>query len=272
MDKLDITFLGTGTSTGTPMVACPCRICHSTNSKDKRLRTSVYIEYKNLKIIIDTGPDLRTQLLRSKIDSCDFAILTHPHSDHLNGIDDLRPFTFFPSRKNLPVFAHSSHMNDIINRFDYIFKREEIFNDKNPYLGGGLPLLNLFPIESINNHYPDLGLEVILLPHGNSMTSGLIFGNKLAYLIDCHEIPIEALRKLQIRKLDCVIIDCLQMTDHPSHLTINKSFNYLEQIFPNQGILIHMNHNLGHEELEKLANDNFNFPVFPAYDQLKITI
>ena len=272
MDKLNITFLGTGTSTGIPIVGCPCHICHSSNEKDKRLRTSIFVEYKGYHFIIDTGPDLRTQLLRSNINKCDFAIITHGHSDHLNGIDDLRPFTFFPKRQTLPVFAHPIHKDTITNRFDYIFKRDEIFNAKNPYLGGGLPLLNLHPIDELNSKFSKLNMDYVMLPHGNGETMGLIIDNKLGYLIDCHEIPAKALQKIKSLNLECVIIDCLQKEDHPSHLTLKQSFDYLSIIRPKKGILIHMNHDLGHEELENLAKDHFDFPVAPAFDQMRICI
>ena len=210
MGQLNITFLGTGTSTGIPIVACPCLTCHSTNEKDKRLRTSIFVEYKGHHFIIDTGPDLRTQLLRSNIQRCDFALITHGHSDHLNGIDDLRPFTFFPERRTLPVYAHPKHMDTISNRFDYIFKRDKIFNAKNPYLGGGLPLLNLHPIEEVHSTFYGVNIDYVMLPHGNGETTELVIDNRLAYLIDCHEIPPKALQKLKNLKLECVIIDCLQ--------------------------------------------------------------
>ena len=120
-------FLGTGTSTGIPIVGCQCSVCTSSNKKNNRLRSSVYIKTKKgFSFIIDTGPDLRTQLLRSKVQELDFAILTHDHADHIHGLDDLRPFTFFPKKREIPVFCHSAHFSKIQNKFDYIFKRKEI--------------------------------------------------------------------------------------------------------------------------------------------------
>lgn len=272
MNKFEITFLGTGTSTGSPIVGCDCKVCISKDPRDNRLRTSLHVKFNGLEFIIDTGPDLRTQLLRENIRRCDFAIITHDHSDHLHGIDDLRPFTFLPKRKTLPVFCHQTHLEKIKNRFDYIFKRDEIFNSKNPYLGGGLPLLNLHDISTINDQFPKLDIQTALIPHGTGKTTGLIFQDKFAYFIDCHEIPEDAVQKLRDLNLKCLIIDCLQPADHPSHLTIEKSFKYLEMIRPERGILIHMNHDILHTKLEKMATQRFSYPVTPAYDGLKIQV
>jgi phosphoribosyl 1,2-cyclic phosphate phosphodiesterase len=273
MNKFNITFLGTGTSTGTPIIGCPCNVCHSRDPKDNRLRTSLHINYgEGLNFIIDTGPDLRTQLLRESLSACDFAIITHDHSDHLHGIDDLRAFTFFPTRKSLPVFSHPIHAQTIANRFDYIFKREQVFNDKNPYLGGGLPLLNLHSIEKFSHFFPQLKIDIFKLPHGSGYTTGLLFDRRFAYLIDCHEIPHSAVQELSSLNLDCLIIDCLQPDPHPSHLTIGKSFEYIKSIKPKMAYLIHMNHDISHTELETMANEQFKHPVIPSFDGLQITV
>lgn len=273
MENIELIFLGTGTSTGIPILGCHCNVCKSTNKKNNRLRTSIFINYKNkYHFIVDTGPDLRTQLLRENIERCDFAIITHDHSDHLNGIDDLRPFTFLPKRHPLPVFSHLTHHNNIEKKFDYIFKRDQIFNARNPYLGGGLPLLNLHSIDEITQFFPDIFIDPILLPHGSGKTMGLLINNQLGYLIDCHEIPGESVAKLNKANLDCLIIDCLQLNDHPSHLTVEKAFNYIEKIAPKKAYLTHMNHDLDHEVLQNMANQRFKFPVFVAFDQLKIKV
>ena len=273
MEKIKITFLGTGTSTGIPMIGCPCNVCQSNNEKNKRLRTSIYVEYGELlKFIVDTGPDLRTQLLRENITKCDFAIITHDHSDHLHGIDDLRPFTFLPSRRTLPVFCHPLHSKVVENKFNYIFKRDEVFNKSNPYLGGGLPLLNLHDINEIEQLFPKINIENVVLPHGSGHTTGLIIDKRFAYIIDCHEIPEDTVRKLQSYNLECLVIDCLQRQSHPSHLSLNKSFEYIQRISPKSCYLIHMNHDLEHEELEKLAQKTFKFHVAPAFDRQQLNI
>jgi len=273
MKKMEITFLGTGTSTGIPMIGCHCPTCTSTNKKNNRLRTSIFINYKNhYHFVIDTGPDLRTQLLRENINKCDFAIITHDHSDHLHGIDDLRPFTFFPKRHSLPVFCHQTHHRKIENKFDYIFKRDQVFNAKNPYLGGGLPLLNLHLVEEISNFFPEILIEPMMLPHGSGQTMGLLLDNRVAYLIDCHEVPSSHLKRLKEQQLECLIIDCLQLEAHPSHLTVDKCFDYIEEISPKQAFLIHMNHDLEHEALQDMATNRFSIPVTVAYDQLKIKV
>tara|TARA_B100000886_G_scaffold333425_1_gene287456 strand:- start:313 stop:1134 length:822 start_codon:yes stop_codon:yes gene_type:complete len=273
MKKFQVTFLGTGTSTGTPIIGCKCTVCMSKDSKDKRTRTSVYIKTSDgTSFVIDTGPDLRHQLLRENIDSCDFAIITHDHSDHLHGIDDLRPFTFLPKRRSMPVFSSNIHIPRISSRFDYIFKREELFNKRNPYRGGGLPLLNLHSLDELSSFFPDLEVEYFHLPHGTGFTSGLIFSKRFAYIIDCHEIPATALQKLQDLKLKCLVIDCLQINDHPRHLTVEKSFNYIEKIKPTKAYLIHMNHDLSHRKLDEMARKRFGNTVFVSYDGLSINV
>ena len=269
MTNSKITFLGTGTSTGIPIVACPCKVCQSNNPMNKRSRASIYVEKVNLSFIVDTGPDLRTQLLRENIKNCDFAIITHDHSDHLFGLDDLRPFTFLPHRREIPVFAHPIHIPSITEKFSYIFKRNEIFNETNPYKGGGLPLLNIHSIESFSQFFPQIQLDWTLLPHGTGRTLGLIFDD-FSYIIDCHDIPKNAMHKIKANTTNCLIIDCLQINPHPSHLWVEKSFGYIKEISPKKAYLTHMNHELSHEELTKIANKNFSFPVEPAYDGLKI--
>ena len=247
-----IIFLGTGTSTGIPMIGCSCPVCLSDDPKDKRLRCSVYITTdKGHSFIIDTGPDLRTQLLREKITSLDFALITHCHADHLHGIDDLRPFTFFPKRKDFPILCDQMHKREITEKFAYIFRRDEIFNDKNPYQGGGLPLLNLHTLDEIKNFsFSNEDFEFFLLPHGTGKTVGFRH-SKMAYLIDCHEVPKEVIKKLKSQQLELLIIDCLQISDHPSHLNVSKTFDYIEKISPKRALLTHMNHELSDKALNK---------------------
>ena len=227
---------------------------------------------KNLSFIVDTGPDLRTQLLREKIDTCDFAIITHDHSDHLMGIDDLRPFTFLPERKTLPVFAHPIHIPNIVKKNLNTFLKETKFSIKNPYLGGGLPLLNLHSIEKLSEFFPTLNLKIALLPHGSGKTCGLIF-DSFSYIIDCHSIPEDTVQEIQQQTNHTLIIDCLQKQEHPSHLWVEKCFSYIDQIAPKRTLLTHMNHELSQAELEKLANQHFDKKnVSPAFDGLKIEI
>ena len=269
--KNEIIFLGTGTSTGVPIIGCECQVCTSTNQKNNRTRTSILLKTaKNNQIVIDTTPDLRTQLLRENINHLDAAIITHDHADHLHGIDDLRPFSFFPAQREFPVYCSSYHAQTITNRFDYIFKRNKIFNKNNPYIGGGLPLLNLQTInlESTQDQVSNEEFYFFLLPHGNTKTLGFMHGT-LAYLIDCQEIPIEVLSFLKAQSIEILIIDCLQKKSHPSHLDQTKCFDYIKQIGPKNGILIHMNHDLDHEELTLDASKYFNFPVIPSYDGMR---
>lgn len=265
-----VLFLGTGTSTGVPIPGCPCEICHSTNPKNKRFRSSIFITTNNgLRFIVDTGPDLRSQLLVNQINNLDFAIITHDHADHIGGIDDLRPFTFLPKRRRIPVFCHPIHLDKIKNKFDYIFKREEIFNKNNPYIGGGLPALDLYPIEDLPKLFPLNDLSWELAPHGNTETM-IIFYKKLCYLIDCHEITPEIRSKLYDETT--LIIDCVKRGRHPSHLGTEQCFEILNQVKPKKALLTHLGHDLEHTKLQIELEERYGSYVDVAYDGLKIEL
>tara|TARA_B100000925_G_scaffold287812_1_gene267715 strand:- start:3172 stop:3993 length:822 start_codon:yes stop_codon:yes gene_type:complete len=262
-------FLGTGTSTGVPIPGCKCEVCVSNDFKNKRLRSSVFITSRHdSKFIIDTGPDLRTQLLNYDINHIDFAILTHDHADHIGGIDDLRPLTFLPKRRTIPVFCHPVHYERIKNKFDYIFKRDEIFNKKNPYVGGGLPLLNLHPISELHSMFPSENIQWELAPHGTGQTM-IIFHDKMTYLIDCHQITPEIVKK--IKGDTTLIIDCVKMGTHPSHLGTDQAFKIISQTNPKISYLTHIGHDLEHEKLSKLSADITKTNSTTAYDGLKIS-
>jgi phosphoribosyl 1,2-cyclic phosphate phosphodiesterase len=261
-----ITAMGTGTSTGIPLVGCKCVVCSSLDHRDQRLRSSLFIETKKgQRIIVDTGPDLRAQLLANKISAIDFAIITHEHADHLHGIDDLRPFSFGTSIKEIPVFTNEPTKHYIEQRFPYIFK-----DRTKPSIGGGVPRLNIIAVEmekttTIN----DEDFFFFSYPHGHGVTMGFIHDD-FSYIVDCHEIPNHLLKILKEKKLKLLIIDCLQRHPHQTHLTVEKSFNYIREIQPVQAGLIHMSHDLSHRLLSELAEAEFGKNVFPLYDQMKL--
>jgi phosphoribosyl 1,2-cyclic phosphate phosphodiesterase len=272
-NKNIVTALGTGTSTGIPLLGCDCSVCHSLDHRDQRLRCSVYIETaKGKRILVDTTPDLRTQLLSNKINLVDFVILTHDHADHLHGIDDLRPLTFLPYKKSIPVFTHDPVKENLERRFDYIFAPGA--QDK-VYLGGGIPRLTL--------HKVDLNTKVLIqdetftfftYPHGHGQTMGFVH-EKLAYLVDCTEVPPEVSAFLKSQELDLLIIDCLQRHTHATHLTVEQSFQAIKDIAPKKAGLIHMGHDLSHSHLSTLAQREFpsnqSISVFPLYDHQKLS-
>lgn len=272
-----ISILGTGTSTGIPMIGCYCPVCTSTDYRNKRLRTSIFLQTKNgAHILIDTSPDLRYQALKHHITRIDSVILTHEHADHIHGIDDLRPFCFRPPpspKVTIPVYANSKITNNLTERFPYIFNAKEIFNEARPIIGGGIPLLDLRPISL----YPDTSLIPLTssssssalpaigsvpttftiekekfiffeLPHGHTTTLGFIHG-KLAQVIDCSEIPENILQLLHSIQLEVLIIDCLRKRKHQTHLHLEKVLSYIKIIKPKFAGLIHLSHDLEHQAL-----------------------
>ena len=262
MSENKLTFLGTGTSTGIPIVGCPCQVCHSKDQKDKRLRSSVLIGPPTANFVIDTGPDLRTQLLRENVTKLDFAIITHEHADHLHGLDDLRPFTFLPTRRNFPVYSNVRYHEKIKTKFDYIFNRDKIFTKDNPYKGGGLPLLDLHSLDKLQSN----GFRFLDLPHGRGMTSGIIH-ESMAHIIDCHEIPEDELSILENANLHTLIIDCLRLEKHSTHLSFSQSIEYINRIKPKKAYLTHIGHEVSHNQLQSMTESD----VTPAYDGLKIS-
>lgn len=267
----EIIILGSGTSTGIPMVGCKCEVCHSTNKKNQRLRTSILIRTKkNNHILVDTSVDLRAQLLKNKIYRVDMAFITHDHADHCHGIDDLRPLCFGPPPLEIPIFTHSECADSLELKFPYIFKSHQVFSKDKPPLGGGIPKLSLTKVElGRRNIILNEEFEFLMLNHGHTLTLGIIHDN-FAYLIDCHEITDEQIENLKNRNLDLLIIDCVTNHEHASHLSMEKAFEYIAKISPKKAGLIHMNHNLEHEKLQQEASSRFSFPVFPVFDTQRI--
>ena len=264
-DKLHkVTILGSGTSTGIPLVGCRCPVCLSDNPKNKRLRTSVYLETAyGKRILVDTTPDLRVQLLTYKIHQLDAVIITHEHADHLHGIDDLRPLCFGRPPKRIPVHAAKSVVETITDRFPYIFRPRQ------PVIGGGIPLLDLHSMEEGKKKIQEEQFSFFMLPHGVGETMGFIHG-KFAYLIDCHVVPDKVVERLRELELDFMLIDCVRRQAHQTHLNVEKAFDYIKRISPKRAGLIHMAHQLDHQVLQKEAEVFFDFPVFPVYDGQKI--
>lgn len=262
-----IIVLGSGTSTGIPMVGCQCKVCTSKNPKDQRTRTSIFLQTRlNKHILIDTSPDLRGQILDNDIRKLDFAIITHDHADHLHGIDDLRPFCFGKELRTIPVYTPQKSYRPIVDRFNYIFK----IDPQVPILGGGIPRLALNSIEISEKEilYKTIDGEdfyFFYLPHGHKQTMGFVH-NQFAYLTDCQKIPDHVIDFLTARKIELIIIGCVQRKTHDTHLGIKECFHYIHTIDPKRAGIIHMNHDFAHNDLQELADENFDFSVFPVYD------
>ena len=250
---MKITFLGTGTSQGIPVIGSTHPVCLSDNPKDKRLRTSAIIHINNKNIVIDCGPDFRAQMLNSGCGRVDAIFFTHEHNDHVSGLDDIRPFYF--RQGNIPIYAGIRVINALKNRFEYIFKKYA----KIP----GTPKVK---INEINGNFKFNDIEVVLLNafHGNLPIYGFRIGNT-AYFTDVKTIPESEFEKLN--NLDLLVINALRKEEHYSHLNLDDALGLISRIQPKRAYLTHISHKLGfHEEVQKKLPEN----VFLAYDGLEV--
>ena len=235
---IKITFLGTGTSQGIPVIGSDHPVSFSSDPKDKRLRSSILIEYKDFNFVIDCGPDFRQQMLRTNCRKLDAIIFTHEHADHTTGIDDVRPY-FFRQGK-IPIYLHERVLNSLHNRFAYIFDPKQkypgapdfevnLITKENDFQILGL---NITPIESVHYKLPVLGFRL----------------GKFAYLTDVKTISDKEMLKLN--GLDTLVINALRYESHPSHLNIEEALEIIDQVKPKQTFFTHISHNMGfHEEV-----------------------
>lgn len=250
-----LTFLGTGTSQGVPVIGCTCEVCSSSDHKDKRLRTSAFIQWNGQHIVVDSGPDFRYQMLREGIQKLDALLLSHEHNDHIIGIDDIRPFNFMQKGK-LNVFANETVSKNLLARFAYVF-------EENPYPGAPQIHLNTITKDSIvqlDQH----SIIPVQLTHGITESMGYRFGN-LAYLTDMKTLPQHEYAKLE--GIETLVINCLRKEAHFSHLNLEEALEFIEEIKPQQTYLTHISHRFGTSQaITELLPPN----VHVAYDRLKI--
>ncbi|HEY0143550.1 MAG TPA: MBL fold metallo-hydrolase [Thermoanaerobaculia bacterium] len=252
-----VTFLGTGTSTGVPVVGCHCRICTSEEPKNKRLRQSVKIEAEGKHFLIDTTPDLRLQLLRDPMPRLDFVLFTHSHSDHLMGLDDIRPFNF-RQREPIHAYANPSTAKAIRRVFSYIW-------DDATQIGGGKPQLELVEVDETFAHG---GIEITPIPvtHGDWTILGFRIGN-FAYVTDTNGIPPASMKLLE--GVEILALDGLRPAPpHPTHFTIEQAIRCANEIGPKVTYLIHLTHDIDHHPFEATLPEGFRL----AYDGLQLTI
>jgi phosphoribosyl 1,2-cyclic phosphate phosphodiesterase len=252
---LKIHFLGTGTSQGIPVIGIDHPVCFSSNPKDKRLRVSVWIECEGSSIVIDCGPDFRQQMLSSGCQRVDGILFTHEHADHTAGLDDIRPFYF--KQGNIDVFGHERVLNNLFDRFQYIF------DDENKYPGA--PSVNshiIFKNQSFK--IGNLNIIPIEVWHGNWQVFGFRLNN-FAYLTDVKTIEKDQLSLL--RGIEILVINVLRETPHPTHLNLEEAMMIIEQLKPKKTYFTHISHHFGfHDDIqEKLPNG-----IFVAYDGLII--
>ena len=253
---MKITFLGTGTSQGIPIIGSTDPVCLSKNPKDKRLRVSVLLEWESLTLLIDCGPDFRQQLLRTNCSRIDAVLFTHEHSDHTAGLDDLRPFFF--RQGDIPIYAEKRVIEALKIRFNYIFKKE------NKYPG----VLNF----NVNNIYnkPFLVSKIKIIPIQVFHNKLPVFGFRIfdfAYITDAKTIPDDEIKKLT--GLNVLVINALRQKPHLSHFNLEEALNFIKLLNPKKTYLTHISHHLGfHDEVEQSLPEN----VFLAYDNLKILV
>jgi phosphoribosyl 1,2-cyclic phosphate phosphodiesterase len=250
-----VTFLGSGTSHGVPVIGCGCHVCSSTDPRDKRFRASILIESGEAKVVVDAGPEFRLQALRAGLTRLDALLLTHAHADHANGLDDVRPLTV---SKVLPVYANAPAIAETRERFGYIFRESQI--------GGGKPRIELKAAES-----PILvgALSFVPVPvlHGELPILGWRTGS-FAYITDCSELPESSVRLLE--GIETLVINGLRRAPHATHFSLGQGIEAARRIGAKRTWLTHMNHETSHAELEEFcAREGADVGARPAWDGLE---
>lgn len=258
--KLTLTILGSGSSPGVPYLGCRCETCESLDERDKRTRSAAYVEAVGARILIDTPPDLRAQLIREKIYALDAALFTHAHADHVCGIDDLRSFKYL-MRKPLDCRADRETIERIKKSFSYIF------DESKAEVGGGKPSLRFEEVEP-EFEIGGAKIKTFRLPHGPyGFSTGYIIADTLAYFLDCSSIPEDALaaaKGVQIAAIDLVQKRC----GHETHLCWDEARDYARRIGAKLTIYSHFGHEIKHSRDGALLDDG----EILAYDGLKIRV
>lgn len=253
---MKITFLGTGTSQGIPIIGSTHPVCLSTDPKDKRLRVSVLIEWNDFTYVIDCGPDFRQQMLKAKVSKIDGVVFTHEHADHTMGLDDIRPFFF--RQGDIDLYAHKRVFKALKKRFDYIF------TSKNKY--PGVPSVVTHKIKNKPFRLGDLDVIPIDGLHYKLQVFGFRFKD-FAYLTDMKTVEDEEIKKLD--NLEVLVVNALREEPHMSHFNLEEALAFIEIVKPKRAYLTHISHHLGfHEEVQQKLPKN----VFLAYDNLQINI
>ena len=258
---MELTFLGTGTSTGVPQLRCGCEVCRSTDPRDRRLRTSALVETGGKRILIDCGPDFREQMLRHGVrsvgDRLDALLLTHQHYDHVGGIDDLRPYCY-GIEPGFPIYCQGDVVRDLRARLPYCFS-------EHPY--PGVPRIDLHEIKA-GIPFQAAGVEVLPVGVNHYLLDILGFRiGALGYVTDAKKIPDATVEAL--KGVDTLVINALRHTEHLSHLSLEEALEMVRRIGPRVAYLTHISHQLGlHAEVEPALPEGVRL----AYDGLKIKI
>jgi phosphoribosyl 1,2-cyclic phosphate phosphodiesterase len=255
---IELSFLGTGTSTGVPVIACDCPVCTSPDPRDKRLRTSALLSINGRNYVFDSGPDFRYQMIREKVSDLDAIIFTHEHRDHIAGLDDVRAFNYLLNKK-IKVYGTARVMDSLKREFPYIFTNTRYF---------GAPQIEINVIE---NKAFKLSEDIELTPiqvwhHQDMPVMGYRVGD-LTYITDAKSIKPEELQKVKGSRI--LVLNALRNSRHISHFSVSEALEIIREINPEQAYLTHMSHFIGrHEEVEKELPDN----VHLAYDGLKVRL
>jgi phosphoribosyl 1,2-cyclic phosphate phosphodiesterase len=253
---IQVTFLGTGTSQGVPVIACGCRVCSSEDSKDDRLRTSVMIRYDGKNYVIDSGPDFRQQMLREKVGALEAVVFTHEHKDHIAGLDDVRAYNY-KQKKDMPVYGSSRVEIALHREFHYAF-------GDNPY--PGVPRLDFRRIDDNPFEINGMTWTPIEVMHYMLPVQGFRIGD-FTYITDAKSISDEEIEKAKGSKV--LVLNALRLEEHISHFNLEQALAMIEVMKPERAYLTHISHLFGtHSEIENMLPEN----VFVAYDGLKIDV
>jgi phosphoribosyl 1,2-cyclic phosphate phosphodiesterase len=253
---LKITFLGTGTSSGVPMIGCECPVCTSTDRKDKRLRSSILVESKNTRFVVDTTPDFRYQMLRENVKYLDAVLFTHPHKDHIAGLDDVRAFNFIQGQA-MQIYANQMTIDALIREFAYAFA-----DKKYP----GVPNLELNSIGLESFTIGDIPILPFQVWHMKMPVFGFRFGD-FSYITDANRI--DESEKDKIRGSKIIVVNALRKEKHISHYTLDEAVELVHELGIPEAYFTHISHQLGrHEEEEKKLPEGMHL----AYDGLVLNV
>lgn len=251
-----ITFLGTGTSQGVPVIACDCEVCTSIDFRDKRTRASIHIEVDGLSLVVDTGPDFRTQILRERVKRLDAVLYTHAHKDHTAGMDDIRSFNF-RQQMDMPVYASSEVITQLKKEFSYVFAEQ-----KYP----GVPQVKIHEINNDPFNIHGVTVNPIQVMHYQLPVFGFRIGD-FTYITDANAIPEAEKEKIKGSKI--LVLNALQKKAHISHFTLAEAIAMTEELGAEQTYFTHMSHSMGkHRDVELELPEGIDF----AFDGLKVTL
>lgn len=249
-----LTFLGTGTSQGVPVIGCDCDVCQSVDYRDKRLRTSAHLQIGDNSFIIDSGPDFRQQVLRERIKKLDALLFTHEHKDHTSGLDDIRAYNFL-QHTDMPLYGEPRVLKQIQIEFAYIFSGANY---------PGIPRVKLFPISEEAFSIADVVIQPIRVNHYKLPILGFRIGN-LSYITDAKFISEQS--KDIIKGSEIIVLNALRREPHISHFSLSEAVNLLEELQPKQAYLTHISHLLGLHRAVEAELPEF---IRLAYDGLKV--